>query len=216
MALNATIEAARAGEAGKGFAVVAGEVKDLASQTGQSTEDIRERIQGIQNNVDKAAEAIDQIVGISQQVNELVQSIATAVEEQSATTNEIAQNVAQAASASGEVSKTTGQTATVSREMTDSIGEISNAAKGTAQGAGQAQASARQTLPNGRGPASPGQSVQSLTVYALDPAKPLAARFWAGRFGRVVKIPLVCPQTGRLNKHFTGKTSQMLCQMTPS
>jgi methyl-accepting chemotaxis protein len=102
LALNATIEAARAGEAGKGFAVVASEVKELAGQTGRSTEDIRKRIQEIQESTAGAVQAIDQIVGVIRQVNEMAQSIAAAVEQQSATTSEIPQNVAQAATAAGD------------------------------------------------------------------------------------------------------------------
>ncbi|TWH72166.1 methyl-accepting chemotaxis protein [Modestobacter roseus] len=97
LALNATIEAARAGEAGKGFAVVAGEVKDLAAQTQQATEDITRRVDAIQADTAGAAAAISGIAGIVEQVNDFQQTIASAVEEQSATTAEMSRNVAQAA-----------------------------------------------------------------------------------------------------------------------
>lgn len=89
LALNATIEAARAGDAGKGFAVVAGEVKDLAAQTAAATADISERVSSIQEDSSKAAEAITQISEIIARINDSQQTIASAVEEQTATTNEM-------------------------------------------------------------------------------------------------------------------------------
>src|SRR6185436_9825997 len=61
LALNATIEAARAGEAGKGFAVVANEVKELAKQTAEATEDIAQRIGAIQNDAQAAVSAIGEV-----------------------------------------------------------------------------------------------------------------------------------------------------------
>lgn len=93
LALNATIEAARAGEAGKGFAVVANEVKELAKQTAKATDDIAHKVGAIQSDTQNAVEAI---AGISQAVdklNGLSGVIATAVEEQTATTNEISRVV---------------------------------------------------------------------------------------------------------------------------
>lgn len=142
LALNATIEAARAGEAGKGFAVVAGEVKELAGQASLSVENIRGKIQGIQESTGQAVEAIGNIVEIIGRLNEMIQSIAASVEEQSATTNEIAQNVSQAAAAANEVSGTAVETAALSRDMTVSVGEVSNSAQITAQGAERVNQSA--------------------------------------------------------------------------
>jgi methyl-accepting chemotaxis protein len=103
LALNATIEAARAGEAGKGFAVVASEVKELAHETAKATEDIARRIGTIQADADAAVLAITQISDVIRKVNELQSTIASAVEEQQATTAEISRNVAEAASGSSEI-----------------------------------------------------------------------------------------------------------------
>ncbi|WP_121254762.1 methyl-accepting chemotaxis protein [Nocardioides ferulae] len=116
LALNATIEAARAGEAGKGFAVVAGEVKELARETGQATEDISRRIDAIQADTRDAVVAIGEISAIIAQISDSQTTIASAVEEQTATTNEMSRNVAQAASGSGEIA---GHLAGVSQAAVD-------------------------------------------------------------------------------------------------
>ena len=103
LALNATIEAARAGDAGKGFAVVASEVKDLAQETARATGDITAKITNIQSDAAKAAHAITQITQVIEQINNLQTTIASAVEEQTATTNEMARNISQAANGSGDI-----------------------------------------------------------------------------------------------------------------
>ncbi len=93
LALNATIESARAGEAGKGFAVVANEVKNLASQTQEATEQIRQQIESVQNETQSAVSAVQEIGRVVDQMAEISQSVATAVEEQQSATQEIARNV---------------------------------------------------------------------------------------------------------------------------
>ena len=143
LALNATIEAARAGEAGKGFAVVATEVKELAKQTATATEDIRQRIEGIQSSTGDAVRAIGQIGEVIERVNEVSRTIASAVEEQSITTKEIAQNMAQTSSAAVVVSKGVTETASVSQEITRNLVGVDQAAKQSAQGAVQTQAAGR-------------------------------------------------------------------------
>ncbi|MGD1934427.1 MAG: methyl-accepting chemotaxis protein [Candidatus Phaeomarinobacter sp.] len=104
LALNASIEAARAGDAGKGFAVVASEVKALATQTQKATEQIRTQIEGVQSESETAVTAINGIRDVIAQVTDISQSIAIAIEEQSAATTEIARNAQQAASGTQEVS----------------------------------------------------------------------------------------------------------------
>jgi methyl-accepting chemotaxis protein len=128
LALNATIEAARAGEAGKGFAVVANEVKELAKETAKATEDISRKIEAIQSDTKGAVSAIGQIGTVIAQINDIQTTIASAVEEQSATTSEISRNLAEAAKGSADINH--------------NIAGVAEAAKSTASGAGETQKSA--------------------------------------------------------------------------
>lgn len=128
LALNATIEAARAGEAGKGFAVVANEVKELAKQTAKATEDISRKIEAIQGDTKGAVAAIEQIGKIINQINDIQNTIASAVEEQTATTGEISRNVAEAAKGSIEIAQ--------------NVTGVAQAAQGTTMGASDTKKSA--------------------------------------------------------------------------
>ena len=125
LALNATIEAARAGEAGKGFAVVANEVKELAKETTKATEDISQRIAAIQGDTQLAVAAIKQIGGVINQINDISNTIASAVEEQTATTAEMNRNIAEAAKGSSEIAQ--------------NITGVAQAAQSTSGGATQTQ-----------------------------------------------------------------------------
>jgi methyl-accepting chemotaxis protein len=129
LALNATIEAARAGDAGKGFAVVANEVKELAKQTAQATEDIGQRIEAIQGETKGAVQAIGRIAEIITEIDGVSSTIASAVEEQTATTNEIGRNITEAARGSAEIAR--------------NVSSVADAAQSAAQGASDTEKAAR-------------------------------------------------------------------------
>ena len=105
LALNATIEAARAGEAGRGFAVVADEVKKLANQTAQATEEISNTARTIDEHTTVAGQAIGEITAIIENIHDIQTIIASGVEEQTATTAEIAHAVSEAATGSREIAE---------------------------------------------------------------------------------------------------------------
>lgn len=144
LALNATIEAARAGEAGKGFAVVANEIKDLAKQTAEATQDIRSRIEGMQSTTRLAVSEIGEIEAVINNINEIVRTIASAVEEQSVTTQEIVTNVNQASRGIQEVNQNVAESSMVSRNITDEIKEVDQATSELASGGDQVRANSQQ------------------------------------------------------------------------
>ncbi|MFD2092619.1 methyl-accepting chemotaxis protein [Blastococcus deserti] len=121
LALNATIEAARAGEAGKGFAVVANEVKELAQETAKATEDIARRVQAIQGDTGSAVAAIEEISAIVGQISDRQTTIASAVEEQEATTNEMSRSVQEAAGGTTEIAANITGVSTAAESTTQAL-----------------------------------------------------------------------------------------------
>ncbi|WP_451985967.1 methyl-accepting chemotaxis protein [Azospirillum endophyticum] len=128
LALNATIEAARVGEAGKGFAVVASEVKQLANRTAKATEEISAQISGIQARTNGAVGAIGTIGQIITRVNEISNTIVSAVEEQSAATTEIGRNVQQAALGTQKVSTNITNVSSAAEEARTASSQVFSAA----------------------------------------------------------------------------------------
>ncbi len=142
LALNATIEAARAGEAGKGFAVVANEIKELARQTSEATQQIKSQIEGIQNSTDETVTEIRDITEVINKVNEIVSTIASAIEEQAVTTGEIGGNVQQAAIGISEVNENVAHTSSVAGEIAGDISQISVITDEMTENAGKVNVSA--------------------------------------------------------------------------
>ncbi len=130
LALNATIEAARAGELGKGFAVVANEVKELARQTAKATDEISRNILAIQSDTKGAMSSIEEISYIINRINDISTLIASAVEQQAATTGEMGRNISNAALSSSNIAF--------------NIASVSQAAQSTSEGAINTQHSASQ------------------------------------------------------------------------
>ncbi len=139
LALNATIEAASAGDAGKGFAVVAHEVKELAGESAKAAEDISKKIEAIQTDSKAAVDAIGEIGGIIAKINDIQSTIASAVEEQIATTNEIGRNVGEAAKASNEIAENINGVASAAQNTSEGVTNSLKATTDLSRMAGELQ-----------------------------------------------------------------------------
>ncbi len=135
LALNATIEAASAGEAGKGFAVVANEVKELAKQSSQATDEIAVQISDIQSSTLDAVEAIKGITTKINEVNSISEMIASSIEEQTATVQEAAKNITEASGASSEIARNVSESARGLQEISSNIQGVNSAVANTSEAA---------------------------------------------------------------------------------
>ncbi len=124
LALNATIEAARAGEAGKGFAVVATEIKELAKQTAEATIEIKQQIDEVQNSTSSSVVEISKLSDTIFSVNDIVATIASAVEQQSVTTKEIAMNINQAYKGVSDVNIKVANSSNASEHIAEEINSV--------------------------------------------------------------------------------------------
>jgi methyl-accepting chemotaxis protein len=142
LALNATIEAARAGAAGKGFAVVANEIKELAHQTSEATEDIKMKVDSVQNGTRGALENIEEMTIVIRDIGDIVRGIAQSIETQATVTRKVATEIAQATSAVHDVNDRVSEAVDVSNRISTDISSIHNATQEVRDSGNHVQASA--------------------------------------------------------------------------
>ena len=133
LALNATIEAARAGDAGKGFAVVANEVKTLANQTAQATDEIARQVQAVQHATGEAVTVIGGIGQVIREINDIAGSIAASVQQQGAAVQDIAHNAQHAATGAMDVTRHIGEVTQAADHNRQAAGDVHNASTAVAE-----------------------------------------------------------------------------------
>ncbi len=174
LALNATIEAAGAGEAGKGFAVVAGEVKELAKQSADATDEIAGQIEDIQNSTNDVVVIIREISGVIDEIASINETIASSVEEQNATSTEISKNVAYNAEAARAIVIKSNDSSDRMRDTEQSMNEIVNTAVEVARNVDELSQGvkdvAKAASEAARGVTEISKNIQNITVASKDSA----------------------------------------------
>lgn len=148
LALNAAIEAAGAGEAGKGFAVVANEVKELAKQTAEATDEIGQQIETMQLNMSDAVKAVQTISDVISEITMITGSIAAAVTEQSATVGEISNSIVVAAAKVNQISEEISGSAVHARDVALNSEEVSRGVSEIARSASELSMASREVAKN--------------------------------------------------------------------
>ncbi len=128
LALNATIEAARAGEAGKGFAVVAGEIKALAQQTQQATQQIKAMIDGIRQSTGDTVSEVGKVAEVIENVDSIMTAISDSMQQQSGRAAEVAQSMEQASQGIAEVNENVAQSSQVAEQIAGDISDVNSVA----------------------------------------------------------------------------------------
>ncbi|MBN2280831.1 MAG: methyl-accepting chemotaxis protein [Candidatus Marinimicrobia bacterium] len=144
LALNATIEAARAGDAGKGFAVVANEIKELARQTAEATEEIAGQLHGVETTSQQTASEIANITNIINEIDNVVGAIAAAVEQQNATTRENARGINEISGNMGEIKSTIDQSSQASGQIANEIADVNDSTNEMGNSAAQVRNSSEE------------------------------------------------------------------------